>query len=146
MRDPAVRRWSRLHATLYRMTNGLVGRRLVNNDMLLLTTRGHRSGDPHTVPLLYLRDGDALVLIASYGGRPDHPTWYRNLLACPETTVQIEGSKTRMTARTANPEERAVWWPRIVDAYAGYAEYQSRTDREIPVVFLEPGWWGGGHP
>ena len=138
MKDPAVRRWSRFHTRLYRFTNGLLGRRLVANDMLLLTTKGHRTGRPHTVPLLYLKDHEAFVVIASYGGRPEHPTWYQNLMADPEVTVQIEGTKTRMTARPADPEEREVWWPRIEAAYGGYSVYQSRTDREIPVVFLEP--------
>lgn len=90
------------------------------------------------VPLLYLTDGPRLVVVASYGGRPIHPGWYLNLDLQPRVTVQI-GSETRtMTARSARPEERAQWWPRIVDAHDGYATYQSRTDREIPVVFLEP--------
>ncbi|HUG08658.1 MAG TPA: nitroreductase/quinone reductase family protein, partial [Acidimicrobiia bacterium] len=112
--------------------------RLVRNDMLLLTTRGHVSGRAHTVPLLYLRDGRALVVIASYGGRPDPPTWYRNLLADPRVGVQVRHRRREMTARTARPSERAVWWPRVVAAYENYATYQSRTDREIPVVLLEP--------
>ncbi|HUG08357.1 MAG TPA: nitroreductase/quinone reductase family protein, partial [Acidimicrobiia bacterium] len=73
MRDSSVRRWSAFHTLIYRLTSGLVGGRLVRNDMLLLTTRGHVSGRAHTVPLLYLRDGRALVVIASYGGRPDPP-------------------------------------------------------------------------
>ena len=144
MKDPAVRRWSRFHTRLYRLSGGLVGKRLVDNDMLLLTTTGHRSGNPHTVPLLYLRDEDRLVVIASYGGRPEHPTWYTNLVADPKVEVQIERTKRWMVARTATREERASWWPRIESAYDGYAIYQSRTDREIPVVFLEPGRWG--HP
>lgn len=106
--------------------------------MLLLTTRGHVSGRAHTVPLLYLRDGRALVVIASYGGRPDPPTWYRNLAADPRVVVQVRHRRRDMTARTAGPSERAVWWPRVVAAYEKYATYQSRTDREIPVVLLEP--------
>lgn len=105
--------------------------------MLLLTTTGHRSGRPHTVPLLYLGDGATLVVVASYGGRPRHPAWYHNLTADPEVVVQIGREKRRMRARTASKEERARWWPRITRAYLDYAEYQSRTDREIPVVLLE---------
>lgn len=105
--------------------------------MLLLTSRGHETGDEHTVPLLFLRDGSSLVVVASYGGRPDHPTWYHNLVAEPEVTVRLGTKQMRMTARTADPDERAVWWPRVVTAYDGYATYQARTDREIPIVFLE---------
>ncbi|HUG32611.1 MAG TPA: nitroreductase family deazaflavin-dependent oxidoreductase [Acidimicrobiia bacterium] len=138
MRDSSVRRWSSFHALLYRLTGGRVGRRLVGNDMLLLTTRGHETGNDHTVPLLFLRDGTRLVVVASYGGRPDHPTWYHNLVAEPKVTVRLGAKQMRMTTRTADPDEREVWWPRVVAAYDGYATYQSRTGREIPVVFLEP--------
>lgn len=138
MRDASVRRWSRLHARLYRASGGIVGRRLVANPMLLLTTWGHRSGEQHTVPLLYLEDSPRVVVIASYGGRPDHPDWYRNLVATPRVKVQIGGARREMTARTATAEERALWWPRVLAAYEGYRDYESRTEREIPVVFLEP--------
>lgn len=138
MRDASVRRWSRLHAIVYRATGGLVGRRLVANPMLLLTTRGSRSGEEHTVPLLYLEDGSRLVVIASYGGRPHHPAWYRNLVKTPRVRVQIGGKRREMKARTATAKERALWWPTVLDAYDGYRTYQSRTDREIPVVFLDP--------
>jgi F420H(2)-dependent quinone reductase len=138
MRDSSVRRWSRIHTLMYRLTGGRLGSRLVANEMLLLTTTGHRSGGEHTVPLLFLRDGPGLVVIASYGGRPDHPAWYHNLVAEPAVTVRIGGERHPMVARTGDPAERAVWWPRVVAAYQGYAEYQSRTDREIPIVFLEP--------
>jgi deazaflavin-dependent oxidoreductase (nitroreductase family) len=138
MRDSSVKRWSAIHTTVYRLTRGVIGRRLVDNDMLLLTTEGHVSGDPHTVPLLYLRDGASLVVIASYGGRAQHPTWYRNLVANPRVEVQVNGSRLQMRARTAASEEREGWWPRIERAYAGYEVYQSRTDREIPVVLLDP--------
>lgn len=120
------------------MTGGLIGRRLVDNDMLLLTTTGRRSGEPHTVPLLYLRDGERLVVIASYGGRPRHPTWYQNLVAHPEVEVQVGSARRPVRARIASDEEREIWWPRVVAAYSDYAVYQSRTDRVIPLVFLEP--------
>jgi F420H(2)-dependent quinone reductase len=138
MRNASVRRWSRIHAIVYRATGGLVGRRLVANPMLLLTTRGSRSGREHTVPLLYLEDGARVIVIASYGGRPHHPAWYRNLVATPRVRVQIGSERREMKARTATAEERALWWPRVLAAYDGYRTYQSRTDREIPVVFLEP--------
>ena len=138
MRDGSVRFWSAFHSGLYRLTGGMVGRRLVDNDMLLLTTTGHVTGEPHTVPLLYLINGHGLVVIASYGGRPRHPTWYRNLIANPEVVVQTGSDRKPMTARTADEDERREWWPRVVEAYSDYAVYQSRTDRVIPLVFLEP--------
>lgn len=133
-----MRRLSALHRFLYRMTGGRLGRRLVNNDMLLLTTRGRVTGEEHTVPLLYLRSGPSLVVIASYGGRPSHPIWYHNLVSDPRVEVQVDRTTTTMLARTATGEERSEWWPKIVAAYPGYSTYESRTDREIPVVFLEP--------
>lgn len=139
MRDSSVKRWSAVHTLLYRSTGGLIGRRLVDNDMLLLTTKGRVTGEDHTVPLLYLRDGDRLVVVASYGGRPRHPAWYRNLVAEPSVRVQVNDTRMSMVARTATPEERSGWWPEIVEAYDDYSTYQSRTERQIPIVFLESG-------
>jgi len=144
VRDRTAKYLSALHSVLYRSTRGLVGRRLVDNDMCLLTTTGRRSGKPHTVPLLYLRDGDRLVIVASWGGRDRHPQWYLNLLADPAATVQVLGERWSVQAETVGANDRASWWPRILDAYDGYAVYESRTDREIPVVFLNP--TGGPFP
>lgn len=110
----------------------------MDNDMLLLTTIGRKTGKAHTVPLLYLSDNDQLVVIASYGGRDTHPEWYLNLDTTSDVVVELAGRKRLMVAHTANPAERLEWWPKIVEAYDGYATYQSRTDREIPVVFLTP--------
>ena len=138
MKDGLVKGLSRLHRGLFRLTGGRVGGRLVDNDMLLLTTRGRRSGDDHTVPLLYLRNRDGVVVIASYGGRPNPPDWYLNLVTHPEVSVRTGEGTWIGHATTAGTEERARWWPRVVDAYGGYAEYQSRTDREIPIVFIDP--------
>ena len=138
MRDATARRLSRLHVVLYRLTGGRIGRRLVNNDMLLLTTRGVVTGREHTVPLLYLRDGETLVVIASWGGRPTHPQWFTNLMAHPEATVQVQSERWPVRARAATPEEREEWWPRVLATYQGYRVYQSHTGRVIPVVFLDP--------
>lgn len=138
MRDSTARRLSRLHRFLYRLTGGRLGGRLVGNDMLLLTTRGRATGKPHTVPLLYLQDKGDLVVIASWGGRPHHPHWYRNLLAEPRATVQVGSRRRPVVARTADPEERALLWPQIVAAHEEYHHYQARTDRLIPVVLLAP--------
>jgi deazaflavin-dependent oxidoreductase (nitroreductase family) len=138
VRDEVVRRRSRIHRVLYRLSGGVVGRRLVDNDMLLLTTIGRRSGAPHTVPLLYLRNGEGWVVIASYGGRDRHPAWYLNLVDRPGVEVQISRRHFEAKARTATDEERAYWWPLVVDAYGDYAVYQTRTKRVIPVVLLAP--------
>jgi F420H(2)-dependent quinone reductase len=138
VRDNTARRLSRLHVIVYRLSGGRLGRRLVGNDMLLLTTRGRATRKAHTVPLLYLRQGDTLVVIASWGGRPRDPDWYRNLVTEPQAIVQVRSRIWAVRARTANTDEREAWWPRIVAAYAGYRNYQSRTDRIIPVVVLEP--------
>lgn len=138
MRDNTARRLSRLHVIVYRLTGGVLGRRLAGNDMLLLTTQGRATRKAHTVPLLYLRDGDTLVVVASWGGRPRNPDWYRNLVAEPRATVQVRSKTWGVRARTATTEVREAWWPRIVTAYPGYRIYQSHTDRTIPVVLLEP--------
>jgi deazaflavin-dependent oxidoreductase (nitroreductase family) len=138
MRDGTAKHLSTLHSFLYRLTGGRIGRRLVDNDMLLLTTTGRRSGESHTVPLLYLRDGDDLVVIASWGGRERNPEWFINLGADPTAKVQIAGDRFEVRASTADPERRARLWPLVLAAYDGYRIYQSRTSREIPVVILTP--------
>lgn len=137
MRDRNVKMLSTLHTTLYRATRGVIGRRLVNNDILLLTTTGEATGERHTVPLLYLEDNGRLIVIASYGGRPSHPQWYRNLLRQPSASAQILGDERGVVATTMTSAERDQWWPRIVEAYGDYAVYQSKTEREIPVVWLD---------
>ncbi len=134
--DRLVRAISTFHTALYRMTRGRLGRRIADNDMLLLTTRGWVSGRIHTVPLLYLRDGDDLVVIASYGGRHENPEWYRNLQAQPEAEVTVDGRRLRVHADTADGAERERLWECAVEAYEGFTKYQARTDRLIPVVRL----------
>ena len=136
MRDSTARRLSDLHRVLYRTTRGVVGRRLVNNDMLLLTTAGHRTGRAHPVPLLYLMDETDPIVIASWGGRPYHPTWYINLVANPAVQVQIRAHRFAAHAEPLSEPKRTEWWDRAVAVYDGYATYQARTDRIIPVVRL----------
>jgi deazaflavin-dependent oxidoreductase (nitroreductase family) len=104
----------------------------------LVEHRGRRTGKRRTTPLVYLRDDQRVVVVASQAGRPQHPLWYRNLQADPSVTVQIRGDRRRMRARTADAAERAELWPRLVDLYRDFDSYQSWTDREIPVVILEP--------
>ncbi len=104
--------------------------------MLLLTTTGRSTGKPHTVPLLFLAVDDARVVIASYGGRPSHPEWYRNLVAEPAATVEVDGRTLPVTASTATAKEKERLWPLALAAYPGYATYQTRTERDIPMVWL----------
>ena len=138
LKNNAVKRWSAVHRVLFRSTGGRLGKRLVDNDILLLTTTGRKTGQSHTVPLLYLTDNQRFVVIASYGGREYYPAWYLNLTDDPAVTARLVGRTLKLVARTANADERRRWWPRIVEAYDGYRLYQSRTEREIPVVLLEP--------
>jgi F420H(2)-dependent quinone reductase len=133
-----VRVMSRVNIVLYRGTGGRVGGRVGKAPILLLTTKGRRSGAPRTTPLLYLRDGERIAVVASYGGRPSHPAWYLNLSSNPEVEVQVKRDRFTAIARTAAPEERGRLWPLLVGMYPSYAAYERRTSREIPVVLLEP--------
>jgi len=105
---------------------------------LLLTTRGRRSGNLRRTPLIYARDGDAYVVVASYGGAPQHPDWYLNLTDEPEVTIQVGADLQRARARTAEGEERERLWSVMTGIWPAYADYQAKTSRRIPVVVLEP--------
>ncbi|MBQ0895919.1 nitroreductase family deazaflavin-dependent oxidoreductase [Micromonospora sp. U56] len=104
---------------------------------LLLTTRGRRSGKLRRTALIYGRDGDDYLVVASQGGAPQHPAWYLNLLADPEAEVQVGAETFAVRTRTAGPEEKPRMWRTMVDIWPAYDDYQTRTDREIPVVVLE---------
>ncbi len=137
---------ARAQVRVFRLTNGRIGSRWRIGagfrkpvPTLLLNHVGRSSGRTFTTPLLYLEDGADLVIVASQGGLPKNPQWYPNLVARPEVTVEVRGEGVRLVhARTAGPRERAELWPRLVDLYADFASYASWTDREIPVVVLEP--------
>jgi F420H(2)-dependent quinone reductase len=136
---------SRLQVRLYRRTGGRIGgtwrigagfRKPV--PVLLLDHVGRRSGRTFTTPLLHLRDGDTHVVVASQGGLPKHPQWYRNLMAAPETQVQVGSEVFPVRARTVRPEEKAALWPRLVELYADFETYRRWAgERDIPVVVLE---------
>lgn len=136
-RVAGVRPIAALHALAYRLLGGrLVGWSLA--PVVLLTTRGRRSGQPRTTPVYGIADGDRLVVVGSNAGRGTHPDWYKNLRADPSARVQM-GSRARdMRARDAAPEERDHLWPKLVRAYPGYAAYRETAGREIPIVILEP--------
>ena len=106
--------------------------------MLLLTTTGRKSGKPWTKPLLYLPDGETLVIVASKGGAPAHPQWWLNLKHTPVVQVQVGSELRQMRAEEASPEERARLWPLVTALYGGYATYQKKTARQIPLGILRP--------
>jgi proline iminopeptidase len=126
------------HVRRYRETGGEVGHIWKRGSkVLLLTTTGRKSGRPTTTPLIYERDGERLVLIASQGGAPADPGWYRNLHKHPEVEVQVKDEIFRARARTVEGEERSRLWALAARQWPDYNEYVKRTDREIPVVVLE---------
>ena len=140
-----IRVMSRAHVWTYRRTRGRVGGRWRVGSafprgvpVCLLTTRGRVSGQARTTPLLYLPDGNAVIVVASQGGLPKDPQWYRNILADPDVVVQVRGDVRPMRARTADDTERARLWPRLVEHYRDFDTYQAWTDRRIPVVVCEP--------
>jgi F420H(2)-dependent quinone reductase len=128
------------HTFLYQRTGGRLGHSIpgVPGKMLLLDHVGAKSGTKRTSPLLYVRDGEDMVIVASKGGFPKHPAWFHNLIANPDTTVQVGSEHCPVHARVATPEERDRLWALVVKAYHGYEDYKARTDREIPLVVLEP--------
>jgi deazaflavin-dependent oxidoreductase (nitroreductase family) len=106
--------------------------------ILILTAVGRKSGEPRSTPLIFGRDGNSFIVVASLGGSDDHPGWYRNLVAHPEAEVQVKAERFSVRARTADAQERARLFELMLVVYPTYAEYQHRTEREIPVVVLEP--------
>lgn len=136
---------SRANVWVYRRTGGRLGgtwrvgsafRKPVR--ICLMEHRGRRTGLVRTTPLIYLRDGADVVVVASQAGRPQHPLWFHNVVANPEVTLHVGAERLPMAARTANPDERARLWPLLVALYADYANYQSWCEREIPVVVCSP--------
>jgi F420H(2)-dependent quinone reductase len=128
------------HVAAYRLTGGRFGSRIPfrRTRMLLLDHVGRKSGKKRTLALVYIDDGDNVVIVASKGGSHKHPAWYLNLMDNPETTIQIGSERRRVVAREASPEERERLWPRVVDVWGDYENYQRRTEREIPLVILSP--------
>ena len=136
---PVLRRAMGLHTHIYRASGGRIGQHVPGAPpMLLLDHVGAKSGTHRTSPLAYLADGDDIVIVASKGGNPKHPAWFHNLKAHPDTTVQVGREHRKVHARVASDPEREELWPRVVELYGGYAGYQKRTDRKIPLVILEP--------
>ena len=128
--------FSPLNTVVYRLSRGRILGKTSNVPILLLTTTGRKSGKARTAPLLYREDGDAFVVIASFGGQPEHPAWYLNLEADPTATVQIGGDNTSVRAETVQGDERDRLWKLMSDGYASFESYKTKTTRTIPVVAL----------
>jgi deazaflavin-dependent oxidoreductase (nitroreductase family) len=136
---PLLRQLMGGHTGIYRATHGLIGHRFPGfPPILLLDHVGAKSGARRTSPLAYFDDGRDVVIVASKGGHPKHPAWYHNLVAHPDTTVQIGSEPRPVHAHVATPSERERLWPKAIEAYSGYRGYQQRTGREIPLVILSP--------
>ena len=140
-----IKAMSTVHLAIYRWTAGLLGSTWRVGSafpwgvpVLLLTTNGRKSGLPRTLPLLFIEEGANIIVVASRGGLPSEPLWYKNLVANPECNVQIKRRKMKTKARTASPEEREALWPKLVAQYPDFASYATWTDRILPVVILEP--------
>jgi deazaflavin-dependent oxidoreductase (nitroreductase family) len=143
--DWVERNWSLLgrvmqaHTAVYRASHGLIGHRFPGAPpTLLLDHVGAKSATRRTSPLVYTVDGQDLVLVASKGGFPRNPAWFHNLVANPDTTVQVGSSHRPVRAHVADAVERQHLWPLVLRTYIGYGDYQKRTEREIPLVILSP--------
>ena len=137
-RGPLLTLLWRSHRFWYRLAGGRIGTRLAGWDVLLLTTRGRQSGERRSVTLNYLREGSALVVIASNAGDDRDPLWWRNLKANPDAEVRTGTTHFKVRAREAQATERELLWDKVVARDPSYAEYERRTKRRIPVVLLEP--------
>lgn len=127
------------HRALLALTGGRFPKRVAGMQPVELHHMGRRSGVPRSTLLTApIFEPERVVLVASKGGHPDHPDWYKNLVENPDVELVAEGERRAVRARTADPDERAQLWPQILSVYRGYAGYQRNTDREIPVVILEP--------
>lgn len=124
------------HVRVYRETGGARGYRWRGTRILLLTTTGRRSGEERTTPLIHRTDGDQWVVVASKGGAPEHPDWFENLSADPDVEIQVHDEVIPVRASVAEGGERDRLWQLMLEDWPAYADYQDKTDREIPVVVL----------
>lgn len=124
------------HVRVYRETAGEHGYHWRGTTILLLTTIGRTSGEPRTTPLIHRTDGDRWVVVASKGGAPENPSWFENLIANPEASIEVKGEEIPVSAKAAEGDERSRLWSLMAEVWPAYDEYQASTDREIPVVVL----------
>jgi len=138
LKDSGAKAFNVFHRTLVKVTKGKVGGKAFGLPVVILTTTGRKSGQARQTMLTSLEDGDRVILIASWGGDDRHPQWYLNLQANPDVTIVIHNQTKQMRARTASADEKATLWPKMAAKYKGYDGYQEKTERDIPVVILEP--------
>ena len=139
IKDEVAKAVNTLHRSLFTLTQGRIGGRVAGMPVVVLVTTGRKSGRPRETMLRSpVQEGDSLVLVASYGGDPKHPAWFLNLQANPDVEVIRAGSRQPMRARVATAEEKERMWPQVTAAYRGYAQYQTKTTRDIPLVILSP--------
>ncbi|MEU1214609.1 nitroreductase family deazaflavin-dependent oxidoreductase [Streptomyces sp. NPDC005791] len=136
--EPSPTTWVREQVELIESSGGTQGTTLRGMPVILLTTRGARSGKLRKTPLMRVEHGGEYAVVASLGGAPKHPVWYYNVQADPEVELRDGTAVRDMVAREVTGEEKALWWGRAVEAFPDYADYQTKTDREIPVFVLSP--------
>ncbi len=138
MANPILKLFARLNAAVYRMSGGRVMGKMGASEICVVRMQGARSGKWRDVPLMYVPNGDGVILVASLGGAPNNPVWYHNLIAHPDIDVQVKETNRKLRARLASSAEKASVWPRCVAAYPPYEAYQKRTTRDIPVFICDP--------
>ncbi|MFD4860894.1 nitroreductase family deazaflavin-dependent oxidoreductase [Streptomyces atratus] len=136
--EPSPAQWVRDQVELFESSGGTEGTTMRGLPVILLTTRGARSGKIRKTPLMRVERDGTYAVVASQGGAPKHPVWYHNIVADPRVELQDGPVRQDMNAREVTGEEKAAWWQRAVEAFPDYADYQLKTDRQIPVFVLEP--------
>ena len=136
--DPSPASWIAEQVELYERTGGAEGDTLQGRPVIILTTRGAKSGKIRKTPLMRVTDGTRYAVVASQGGAPTNPSWYRNIMADPHVSLQDGGVVRDYVARRVEGEERETWWAMAVENWPDYEEYRNKTDRDIPVLVLDP--------
>ncbi len=137
MANPFFKLFIASHVGLYRLTKGKLGGKMGNNEILLLTTTGRKSGKVRTTPVVFFRDKASFVVVASNGGAATHPAWYHNLVAERKASIVVKGEEIKVKASEATGKERERLWKTITDKADQFAQYQTKTEREIPVMVLK---------
>jgi deazaflavin-dependent oxidoreductase (nitroreductase family) len=136
LKPNTIRRLGRVHAWLWKLCGGRLDNAFGKLPLMMLTTTGRKTGRCRTTPVLYLQDETSLIVVASFGGNDMHPAWYLNLEKCPDAEVIVKGEHRKVLARKLSPEEKKIIWPRLVQLYPQFENYQQQTRREIPLMSL----------